>query len=219
MLKIAEEALVIDFTTLASGLGILVIFAVLVGFAIYGFIVWKSKKQYEIAYVDKYKQLIKVSKLNCPPEIYGKKLIGSPDKHFDGRKIGYIYGKNFIQSTKGKWYHAFIITKQKKQLINPLSWGEADMIALAEQDKISIGNGFNVNWNVGGLDYEGYFIMEAGGELTPTDVYLKTKDMVGLKQANIGLKNISKMVEEAADGNPNVKIAQKMGSELPSRER
>ena len=47
-------------------IGIIVIMGLLFAFALYGFIQFITKKQYQIAYVDKYKQILEVSKMNCP---------------------------------------------------------------------------------------------------------------------------------------------------------
>ena len=207
-----------DLLQLASvGAFAFIIFLVF-AFGIYGFILWISKKKFDIAYVDKYKQIVQVTKMNCPNEIKEKELVKVSDKNFTGIRIGYIYGKNFIR-IKEKWYHLFVLARQKRKIWNPLSWGTPDLLAVAEKDKISITDGFNIKWIVGGLDYEGYFISAAEGDLTPEDIFTKTTNLVGLKQANITMKKISELMEIATDANPNIKANQKVASELPSRER
>ncbi len=211
-----------DFNTIISMIGFGIIFIILFVLAVYGFIQFLSKKQYNISYLDKYKQLEEVTSMNCPPEIFEKQLIKVPDKHFSGRPLGYIYGKNFIQlKNKNKvweWYQIFLIKKRKKRIYNPFSWSELPKLVLAEQDKIKILSDYNIGWTVGGIDYESFFMFAAEGNLTPRDVYLKTADMVGLKEANISLKRLSKVAEDAIEANPNIKANQKLTTELPSRE-
>lgn len=207
-----------DIVQIASAIGTATIIAIIFVLAVYGFIQWLSKKKYDIAYVDKYKQLVQVSKINCPSEIFEKELIKCPDKKFSGIVLGYIYGKNFIK-VKDKWYYMFVIALKKKRIYNPFTWGTPDLLAIASKNKISIGDNYMVKWAVGGLDYEGFYIFEADGDLTPIDILTKTANEVGIKQANIMLKKMSGLVEEATEANPQLKTNQKSQSELPSKER
>ena len=104
-----------DYVQIGSVGAFAFIMLIIFAFGLYGFIQWYTKKKFEIAYVDKYKQLIQVTKMNCPNEIYEKELIKASDKNFSGIVLGYIYGKNFIEINK-KWYHLFVICKKKKSL-------------------------------------------------------------------------------------------------------
>lgn len=208
----------VELLTIFTIFGALVIVGILFGFAVYGFILWKSKKQYAIAYVDKYKQLVNISKLNCPYELREKKLIKAPDKNFSGITIGYIYGKNFTQ-IKNKWYHLFVICTKKKRIYDPFSWGVPDRLAVVSKEKMKMADDFNVKWLVGGLDYEGFFIFEVESDLTPQIIFRKTSDIVGIKEANLALKRTSKLVEEATESNPIIKATQKTTTEVSTRER
>ncbi len=211
-----------DFNSIASVVGIGIIFLVLMGFAVYGLIQLLSKKKYNISYLDKYKQIVQVTKMNCPPELYEKKLIKVPDKHFSGTHLGYIYGKNFIclKNSNGNksWYQVFLIQKRKRRFYDPMSWGELPKLVIAQKEKIKILPNYNIGWSVGGIDYEGYFIFSAEGDLTPQDIFRKTADLVGMKEATLTLKKMSKIAEDAIEANPNIKANQKLTTELPSKE-
>lgn len=206
-----------DFNTIISVIGIGLIILVLLVFAVYGFLQLLSKKKYNISYLDKYKQLVQVTRMNCPPEIFEKKLIKVPDKHFSGKRLGYIYGKNFIRMGE-KWYQVFLIQSRLKRIYDPFSWSEMGKLVIADKEKIKIMADYNIGWTVGGVDYEGFFMFSAEGDLTPKDIFKKTEDLVGLKEANLSLKRMSKLVEDASEANPNIKANQKLTTELPSRE-
>ncbi len=211
-----------DFNSIASLVGLGILFLALMVFAVYGLIQLLSKKKYNISYLDKYKQLVDVTRMNCPPELYEKKLIKVPDKHFSGTTLGYIYGKNFLsfKNSLGKkaWYQVFLIQKRKRRIYDPFSWGELPKLVVAQKEKIKMLSGYNIGWVIGGIDYEGFFMFSAEGDLTPLDIFRKTADLVGLKEANLTLKKMSKLVEDATEANPQIKANQKVTTELPSRE-
>lgn len=196
---------------------------ILLALAVYGLIMFLSNKKFAIAYVDKYKQLVETTKMNCPNELYEMRLVKSADKNFSGKVLGFIYGKNYInfydKPTKTvKWYHMFVISAIKKRWYNPLTWAATDKLVVAEQENVSIGNNYDMVWRVGGINYQGFYMFAAEGNLTPQDIIDKTFSETGFQEAVQMAKRQSKLVEESVEGNPNIKQLQKTTRELPEKE-
>ncbi len=199
------------------------VLTIVLGFFVYGIWKWVSSRQQQVAYVDKFLQMVDILKLNCPKSMKQKPFERAPDKRMDGAPLGFIQGVGNMQlknvDKNKKIYDIIAFTKNKVKWWNILSWNEKVYLAVIDPLKRSSLQANKLRWYVSGIDGEGYYIFESGGDLTPDIILKETAAKVDLKQTNIMLKQLSERFDTALDSNVSIRGQQKLGSEINLNEK